>query len=110
MCAQPDMPATGFHRPAAQWPSASSAGASSMAPCERPSTTALLVSALASFSISLLTISSGFQNLSPREARVSSKYQILPKSDQPGNKTTKEASFPRIFQQTASHVNLKFVA
>jgi hypothetical protein len=32
---------------------------------------------------------------------VSSKYQILPKSDQPSNKTTKEASFPRIFQQTA---------
>src|SRR5215813_1944285 len=102
MRAQPDISATGFHRPAAQWPSASSAGASSMVLCERLSTAALLVSAPASYSISLLTISSGFQNSSLREARVCSKYQILPKSNQLGTKTTKEASTPSIFQQTAS--------
>src|SRR5262249_50146085 len=99
MRAQPDISATGFHRPAAQWPSASSAGASSMVLCERLSTAALLVSAPASYSISLLTISSGFQNSSLREARVCSKYQILPKSNQLGTKTTKEASTPTIFNK-----------
>src|SRR5437588_10690985 len=56
-----------------------------------------------SFSIASTCLQSHPASKTYRRVRpgVSSKYQILPKSDQPGNKTTKEASFPRIFQQTA---------
>src|ERR671913_2581215 len=80
--ARPATSATASPNRAGPWSSASSAGASSTAPCARPSTGASPLSAATSCSTSSPTISSAFPSSSPPELglRPANTLQATPKS------------------------------